>query len=220
LLARVLDVPPAKPSGYWRPPESFFRTHASPWTGELTARLGPIFCFGDDHDARRIRQGKHNTGRLDPSERYGFTHSGYRLLSLGVSNDGTVPEVAYDDFKWCGLGEVTATTPVSALDIPGHYRWTDRDRFVFKVTPNRADGIYVADNAPYEARRSELLAQIAPRDRLTDAELADADRARARTIVPAAGYGYAGGFSQPVLLVGRELGFDEVELVSGPWPRS
>jgi hypothetical protein len=84
------------------------------------------------------------------------------------------------------------------------------------VSPTRADGIYVADHAPYEKRREELFEEIKPRDRLTDAELAEADRARARTIVPVAEY--AGGYEQPVVLINRELDFDEVELVSGPWP--
>ena len=178
--------------------------------------IGPVFCFGEGRDATRVHAGKLNTSDLEPSDRYALSVSGYRLLALNVSNDGTVPDVAYDGFKWCGLGEVTEMTAIDALEIPGHSKWTDRERFVFKITPNRADDIYVADNAPYETRRDELFKEIKPRDRLTDTEIAEAERARARTIVPISEY--AGGYMQPVVLVGRELEFDEVELVSGPWP--
>jgi hypothetical protein len=177
--------------------------------------VGPIFCFGEYRDAERVHRGELDINALDPSDRYGFIGSGYRLLSLGTGNDGTVPEIAYDGFKWCGLGEVTGTTPINTLNIPGHHQWSDKERFVFRVNPSHADGIYVADNAPYEKRRTELFEEIKPRDRLTDAELAEADRARARSIVPITEY--TGGYKQPVILINRELALDEVELVSGPW---
>lgn len=181
-----------------------------------TDTVGPIFCFGEGKDAQRVHQGKLDINELPPGKRYGFIGSGYRLLNLMVRNDGTIPEIAYDGFKWCGIGEITGDTPINTLTVPGHYSWSDRERFVFRIMPTRADGIYVADNAPYEKRREELFEEIKPRDRLTDAELAEADRARARTIVPITEY--AGGYEQPVILINRELDFDEVELVSGPWP--
>ena len=107
-------------------------------------------------------------------------------------------------------------TAIDTLEIPGHSKWTDRERFVFQITPNRADDIYIADNAPYETCWEELFKEIEPRYRLTDTGIAEAERARARTIVPISEY--AGGYMHPVVLVGRGLDFDEVELVSGPWP--
>jgi hypothetical protein len=215
VLAKILEVPPTDPSHYL-PPEDFFRRQTNPWTKELTAHLGPIFCFGEYGAAARVHQGTTNVDELDPSDRYAFTGGGYRLLSLGVSNDGTVPEIAYAGFKWCGFGEVASEVPADTLDVPGHYRWSDKETYVFRVSPKRADGVYVADNAPYEKRRSELFEEIKPRDRLTDAEVAEATRARARTIIPITEY--TGGYEQPVILVNRELDFNEVELVSGPWP--
>lgn len=180
------------------------------------ATVGPIFSFGEYSDAERVHQGKVDVAKLEPSDRYGLVGNGYRLLSLNVGNDGSVPKVAYEGFRWCGLGEVTGKTFVDELDVPGHNRRSDRESFVFKITPNRAEGVYIADNAPYEARRTELFKEIKPRDRLTDAEVADAQRARARTIIPISEY--TGDYEQPVILVCREIGFDEVELVSGPWP--
>lgn len=189
-----------------------FREAVTPYVDTV----GPIFCFGEAKDAQRVHQGKLDMNELPPEDRYGFQGRGYRLLTLGVRNDGTIPEVAYDGFQWCGIGEITGDTPMSTLTVPGHYSRPDRERFVFRVTPARADGIYVADHAPYERRREELFEKIKPRDRLTDEEVAEAYRARARTIVPITEY--AGGYEQPVILIKRELSLDEVELVSGPWP--
>lgn len=206
LLAQILaqPVPDEK--------VDFFREVITPYTDTI----GPIFCFGEGKDAQRVHQGKLDINKLSPEDRYGFIGSGYRLLNLMVRNDGTIPDVAYDGFKWCGIGEITSETPMDTLTVPGHNSWSDREWFVFRITPTRADGIYVADHAPYEKCREELFEAIKPRDRLTDAEVAEADRARARTIIPITEY--TGGYEQPVVLINRELDFDEVELVSGPWP--
>ncbi len=177
--------------------------------------IGPIFCFGEYDDAERIKQGRVDKSRLPAADHYGIIGSGYRLMSLGTPNDGTVPEIAYEGFLWCGIGEVTEETPIENLEIYGHYRWSDRKCFVIRVMPSMANDIYIADHAPYEKRRQEIgNAMEKSRSRYTDAEVADFTRARARTIVPICEY--KGGYEQPVVLVNRELSFDEVELVSGP----
>ena len=177
--------------------------------------IGQIFCFGEYRDAERIKQGKEDASQLPAADRYGLIGSGYRLMSLTTPNDGTVPEIAYEGFLWCGLGEVTAETEIEKLEVPGHHRWSDRENFVIRVKPSSAHSIYIADHAAYEKRRKELGdAMEKGRDRFTNAEVADFTRARARTIVSITEY--KGGFEQPVLLVNRELSFDEVELVSGP----
>ncbi len=188
---------------------------APPATTPFPESFGSIFCFGEYRDAERIKQGKADASQLPADERYGLIGSGYRLMSLGTSNDGTVPKIAYGGFLWCGLGEVTAETPIEKLEVYGHYRWSDRERFVIRLKPTKADAIYIADHAAYEKRRKELGdAMEKGRDLFTDAEVADFTCARARTIVPITEY--KGGYEQPVVLVNRELSFDEVELVSGP----
>lgn len=222
VLAKILEVPRTTPNDYL-PPEEFFRSRPNPWNEKLTAHLGPIYCFGGGSDAERVYQGKLDAAQLDPGDRYAFIGSGYRLMSLSTSNDGSVPEVAYDGFKWCTFGEVTAETSMDTLDVPGHYRWSDKETYVFRIKPDQVDGIYVADHTPYDKRREELFEEIKPRDHLTDAELDEATRARARTIMPIVDYALMAtdprrAFKQPIVLINRELGFDEVELVSGPWP--
>jgi hypothetical protein len=177
--------------------------------------VGPIFCFGEYGDAERIRQGKIDRGMLSAADRYGMGCRGYRLVPYDVPDDGTLKRIVYEGFLWCGLGEVAAETPIDSLEIPGHCRWSDRERFVIRLKLNRANDVYVADHAEYERRRNELGAAMEKgRTRFTHEEFADFIRARGRTIVPLGEY--KGGFRQPVVLVSRELSFDEVEVVSGP----
>lgn len=223
VLTIILARPLVDPQDYL-PPEELFRTIPNPWTAELTAHVGPIYTFGGHEDALRIHQGKADSHELEPANRYAFIGSGYRLASLRVPDNGQMPEVAYDGFKWCAIGEVSAETPIDRLNVPGHYRWPDREMFVFRVAPNRVDGVYVADHAVWEKRRRELFEQIKPRDRLTEEEVNQAHQARACTIMPIVEYALmtqadpTATYEQPIVLINRELDFDEVELVSGPWP--
>lgn len=198
-------------------PEEKIDTLATPGPIAFPASIGPLFCFGDYREAEQIKQGRADPKKLEPADRYGLSGSGYRLMSLGTPNDGTVPEIAYKGFLWCAIGEVTAETEIDSLKVPGHHRWSDRERFVIRVKPNRANGIYIADHAPYEKRRKELADATPGRDRFTDEEVADFTRTRARTIIPITEY--KGEFEQPLVLICRELSFDEVKVVSGPHER-
>lgn len=176
--------------------------------------VGQIFCFCDWRDAERIKKGKENPFQLAPSDRLGLHGSGYRLVALG-DGDGNVPPIAYEGFLWCGIGEVTPETPIESLEVPGHCRWSDRERFVVRVKPKTANGVFVADHSVYEElRRAALEALPADRDRLTNSDVSKFVSARGRTIVPI--HEYQGGYKQPVVLINRELDFDEVEVVSGP----
>jgi len=190
---------------------------------EFPDGLGPFFCFGDNNDARRVHKGRQEPDSLTPDDRYGMIGSMPRLLRIGVRNDGTAPELSYDGFQRCGIGEVNASTSLKSLKIPGEFAGMSQD-YVFRIIPNRANDVFMVDNAPYERRRLELFEEIKPRDRLTDEELAQAEIARARTIMPIVDYATmvssdpSRAFGEPVLLVRRDLDLDEVELVSGPWP--
>ncbi len=178
--------------------------------------IGPIFCFAEHRDVDRIERGKTDASELLPADRYAMSGGGYRLMPLSTSDDGTVPEISYEGFLWCGIGKVTPETDIEALEVFGHHRWPDREQFVLRLTPKSSESIYVADHAAYEKRRQELsdIAEKEGRRRFTDEEVADFVRARARTIVPIAEY--KGDFEKPVVLVTRELAFEEVEVVSGP----
>ena len=163
---------------------------------------GPFFTYGNGGDARRIELGKEEIDALSPPDRYGLSGSGWRLAPLGIKHGSDLPDVAYEGFLWCGI------TP----KVPSeHGNWSDD--VLIKVIPKDARGIFVADHAAYEKRRAELAATIFPqgRDCFTDAEVNDFLRARACTIVPLVEY--KGGYENPVYLINRELGLDEVEVI-------
>lgn len=182
----------------------------------------PIFTFGAYEHERRIRLGQTDPESKDihPADFYGmacdWNNSG-RLLTEGTGGDESLKQ-ATDGFMWCGFGEVTPETPIESLEVPGFYRWSDRMRFVLRLTPKSAHGIYVADWGAYESARDATFDAHEEGYHASNVELAEWQRAAARTLVPLAEY--CGGYSQPVVLFecGRELGFDEVEIVSGPWP--
>lgn len=179
---------------------------------EFPQGIGALFCFGEWRDAERINTGRKNPADLEPASRYGIVGSP-RLVSLDVRQDGTFPEVAYEGFLWCGIGNVTAETPVESLKVPGFYRWPEHS-FVLRVTPKHAKDIYVADFSGQESYKESIWKANPEQRRLTDAEFAEFVRIPARTLVPITEY--KGGYKQPVVLIGRELGLDEVEVVSGP----
>jgi hypothetical protein len=205
-----------------RHPEAVVRIDpiAEPAPVPWPSAIGLLFCFGGDRDVDRIHDGQADPAGLDAADRYGMAGSGYRLNSWDIRNDGTVPKVAYDGFLWCGLGDVMKPdgTPNFALKIPGH--WRGSERYVIRVMPMSADGIFIADHAPYEQRRKELSEMDAahaarrgqsPPTTFTSEQVSDFNNARARTIVPI--HEYKGGFAEPVVLINRELGFDEVEVM-------
>lgn len=163
--------------------------------------IGPIFTFGKRTDARRIKTGQTDMSRLEPREQYALACNGYRLLLPSVRNDGSVPEAAYSNFLWAGLGIIEEGMNITSLKVPGSYHWNNRETAAFKISPNRANGVFVADNHPYDLDRKK--------------DDTRAELARARTLVPISEY-IPGSFTDPVILINRELDFDEVEVVIEP----
>ena len=161
--------------------------------------VGPFFTYAEYRDVRRIELGKECVEELQLADRYGLSSKGWRLAPLGLKRGDDLPEVAFDGFLWCG------TTP----KVPGIPPSLFAGQLV-KVTPKDARGIYVADNAAYEKRREAITKSIKDqRDCFTNDEINDFVRARACTIVPITAY--KGGYEEPIYLINRELGFDEVE---------
>lgn len=179
--------------------------------------LPSIYCIGEPNDAWRIRNIDNPDYGHDPSERYGM-HISWRLLGLDNRNDGTVPQIAYEGFVWCGLSAMTATTSPKELELD-HSWLSAKDRcYVFAVKLNRQNDVYICDNAEFLKKRVELAETLGDRDRYSDQEVTEMHLARARTLVPIGEYDFATNpYEQPLVLIARELDLDEVEIVSGPW---
>ena len=82
------------------------------------------------------------------------------------------------------------------------------NKLIVAVKLRYANQVYVVDNAIYKETRKQIFESIAPRDRLTGTELGRAYAARAKTIIPIAEY--KGGYKEPIILINRELDFDEI----------
>ena len=87
-----------------------------------------------------------------------------------------------------------------------------RDDFLVSIILKYANDVYVVDNALFDETRMSLFEQIAPRDTLSDEELNLAYAERAKTLIPITEY--KGGYKEPLVLICRELDFDEINWIS------
>lgn len=187
-------------------------------TVELIPYNGPwetVYSFCNSNEAERIIKGKRNPKWLPASERHAHFGSGKRLVPLGVRNDGRFPKIANEGFIWCDVNpelRIDSKPKDFTRAVADTMRsLSSRNNHVIAVSLKYANDVYVADNAVYEETREKLFAAIAPRERLTDAEYNDVLAARGATIVPIAEY--KGNYKEPIVLIGRELDFDEISAV-------
>ena len=123
-----------------------------------------------------------------------------------------VLEIAHDGFIWCDTNqEITFCSRASDLldDVYSSCTPLFGQRYLVAIRLKYSNGVYVADNSKFDETRHQLFETIAPRDRLTDEELDSAYAARGATIVPITEY--KGGYKEPIVLINRELDFDEIE---------
>lgn len=176
---------------------------------ELVPYSGPwttIYSFCDNEDAERIIQGKKDPKELPAHERHAFFGRGRRLVPLGNRNNGKFPNTAKNGFIWCDI-----TSNISSAVADQMKSFFRGDNNIISIKLKYANDVYVADHAPYEETREKIFAKIAPRDRMSDEEYEDVLAARGATIIPITEY--KGNYKQPIVLIGRELDFDEVDSV-------
>lgn len=174
--------------------------------------IGSLFTFGGRKDENRIKQGKKDRNQLRKEDRYGLSGNGYRLVSLDVGNDGTFPELAYDGFKWCGIGKIDPCTPFDSFNIPGGgYSSSNCEEFVIQINPKNANGIYIVDMGTREEYKKKIFEENPEQKFLTNGQYFESLRVSARTLIPITEY--KGDYREPVVLINREIGFEEVEIV-------
>ena len=162
-----------------------------PYKGKHTL----LYSLCNGKDKYIIDTGKKNPLELPPEKR--CVHFGMRGIWCDINTDGKItPEATKSDF----LPEV-----VWSMD------WIS-SLYIVAIRPKYANGIFVIDESKFEERRQELFKQIAPRDTLTDEELDSAYDARKATEIPV--NDYKGDYKKPIVIITRELDFDEIEWVS------
>jgi len=179
---------------------------------ELIPYNGPwdtVFSICDWRDAERITKGKEDSSKLPPYERSAHI-SGFCLAPLSCK--GNFPKIAYKSFLWCDINQKHK----SAQDFELMSTVMDEmctlsilTRYFVAIKLKYANSVYVIDSSKFEETRQRIFKDIAPRNSLTDDELNIAFAARATTIVPI--NEYKGDYKEPILLVGRELDFEEID---------
>lgn len=171
--------------------------YKEPWT--------TIFTICDYDDAERIKKGKENPSELPPEERHAHIGRGYRLVPLNVECKGRFPKIANKGFIWCDVHQDSKFAYEIAM------RTSSGHNYIVAIKLKYANEVYVADNSKFEETRQEIFKAISPRDRLTDEELGNAFASRGATIIPITEY--KGDYKEPIVLINRELDFDEIDWV-------
>lgn len=185
---------------------------------ELIPYKGPwttIFSLCDSKDAKRIAQGKENPNKLPLQDRHAYFGTGKRLVPLGVPNNGRFPHIAREGFIWCDVNSnITSNSELNEIArcIDLEMGNLFKRNYVIAVKLKYANEVYVVDNAKYEDTRLKLFEAIAPREKLTYEEYNDVLAARGATIVPITDY--KGDYKDPIVLINRELDFDEIEWIA------
>lgn len=183
---------------------------------ELIPYEGPwliVYSVCNDNDRIRINKGKENVKELPLHSRHASFGRGHRLVPLSCK--GNYPKIANEGFIWCDVNQaLTSNSTRKELDIcveNAMYSLFD-ENYLIAIKPKYANDVYVADNSKFEETRQELFKKIEPRQRLTDEELDMALAARGATIVPLTEY--KGDYKEPIVLIARELDFDEIEWIA------
>jgi len=184
---------------------------------ELIPYSGPwatVYSLCDRRNRERILKGKDSPNELPLEDRHACFGSGRRLVHLACK--GSYPQIANEGFIWCDVNpNITqnSTSKDMSRCINSEMYSIFGDNYIIAIKLKYSNDVYVADNSKYEEKRKELFEAIAPRDRLTDEELDQAIAARGTTIIPVTEY--KGNYKEPILLIARELDFDEIEWIAG-----
>ena len=186
---------------------------------ELVPYSGPwpvVFSLCKGQAVDRILKGKQNPNELPLEDRHAYFGDGHRLVPLSATSE-ELPKIAHKGFIWCDVNQ-SITLGSTKEDVLSEVYWAmgslSFEDYVIAVRLKYANDVYVADNAKFDETRYKLFEAIAPRKRLTDDELNQAEIARGKTIVPITEY--KGGYKEPVLLINRELDFEEIEWIAYP----
>lgn len=186
---------------------------------ELVPYSGPwpvIFSLCKGRAADRILQGKKNPNELPPEDRHAYFGDGHRLVPLSATSKELL-EIAHEGFIWCDVNQniTRGSTKEDILsEVYSAMGSLSYGNYIIAVRLKYANDVYVADNAKFDETRYQLFDAIAPRKRLTYDELNQAYIARGKTIVPITEY--KGDYKEPVVLVNRELDFEEIEWLAYP----
>lgn len=170
-----------------------------------------VFTLADWRVKNRIKIGKENPSLLNPEERYVSFGTYPYLVPLDLAeNDKELPELAREGFIWCDTNQ-KITKESSCRAIAFQITKAFDTGSIVAIELKYANHVYVIDNAIFEETKKQIFESIIPRERLTDEELGRVYAARSKSIIPITEY--KGNYKEPMVLINRELDFDEIAWV-------
>lgn len=173
-----------------------------------------LYSICNYSEARRILTGKIDPKKLSPEDRHAKFGKGYRLAPFFTKINNQIPEIAYEGFIWCDVclqQSGTRGTQFSPEVMNAMHNYMDHN-FIVSIKLKYANQTYVVDFSKFIEIRQQLFSKISPeRDTLNNEELSIAYASLAKTIIPV--NEYQGGYKQPIVLINRELDFEEIESV-------
>lgn len=173
---------------------------------------GDIFTLGYFDDMSRVQIGQRNPHDLRPCRCYALRPQDQPLLEEEAWNDGSIPPIAYEKFRWCGVRTKVITLHNDRYHIPGFQPESKQaypDRLFF-IDLLYDEDVYVVDVQAGKAY-FEMLSSGRHNVRAGRFDLLESYRVTARTLIPISAY--HGQFREPTILIRRELLFDEVKYV-------
>jgi len=161
-------------------------------------------------DVEKILRVKDDPTKAYPDERKAV-RTNTRLIPLDIETGKGVPKEAYDGHIWCGVGKVDKQTNLDELVIAWSGRRTDRmfgwNEAVAIIMPKTATDIYVVDWQEILDYREKAFSS-GRHQALTNFEVSEMYTAMGRTMIPITKY--KGGYKEPIVIMGRDLEFDEI----------
>lgn len=171
-----------------------------------------IYSLCNGSDRKRILMGKKDKNSLPPEWRHAHFGRNRRLLPSQIISSENLNEKVHDGFIWADPNPEAKNIEKMARDIRFYMSDGWLGMHIVTITLKYCNDVYVIDNARFEEERMRIFDEISPRDTLTPEEISKAYCERAKTFIPITEY--KGGYKEPVVLIERELDFDEIEWVS------
>jgi hypothetical protein len=164
----------------------------------LPARYSEFHTWVSKSCAAEIAEKKSETSCVPVHERFAIEPR-FRLVPVGIRGD--YPPTANNGFTWCHLGSPSKDKTITGFHIPGHAVKGYPDCCLVKVRPKDGEQMFVVDYALLQRSVDNTPPIIT----------------LAQSLVPITEY--RGNYELPVVLIGRDLGPDEVEVLNGEPPK-
>lgn len=180
-------------------PFAYFKEEAKIPIETIKHPLDDVYTIISSRSFERIENAKQNgTDNIELCDFYALLGCQCGSLIVPIEEALSKPKYKY--------GENIIDIPFYTGNVVKTFGWG-----IAKINLKYANNCFVTDGAAFMRAREAMFKQIAPRQRLNDAELQEIEKVSQEKCVPLVDYD--GSYQKPYLIISRELDFDEVELI-------